>query len=407
MMSLEEGGCMDRTRVRQEIRKMLFEEFYARQRARSLTQEEAAQLLGIDVRTFRRWSRRFEAQGAEGLADKRLGRLSGRCAPVDEVRRVLTLFDTQYADFTVKHFHEKLQTHHDVARSYTWTKNTLQKAGRVKKAKRRGAHRRKRARKPLPGMMLHQDGSRHEWVPGQLWDLIVTMDDATNEIYSAFFVEEEGTLSSFRGVSEVIAKKGLFGSLYADRGSHYWHTPKSGQGVDRKRLTQFHRALRELHIELIPAYSPQARGRSERIFRTLQDRLPKELRLQGISERDTANRFLRDVFLPQYNRRFAVPADETGTAFVAFIGDTSEILCLQEPRVVGADNTVRYRGKCLQIPSDRYRCHYVRANVRVHEYADATLAVFFGPRCLARYTVQGVPIPQDAVEPPLPAQLAR
>ena len=395
---------MDRTRVRQEIRMMLFEQFYAKQRARSLTQQEASSLLGIDVRTFRRWSQRYEAQGAEGLADKRLGRLSSRCAPVDEVLRVLTLFETQYADFTVKHFHEKLQTNHDVTRGYTWTKNTLQKAGLVKKAKRRGAHRRKRARKPLPGMMLHQDGSTHEWVPGQLWDLIVTLDDATGEIYSGFFVEEEGTRSSFQGVADVIARKGLFNSLYVDRGSHYWHTPTSGQGVDRKHLTQFHRALREFHIELIPAYSPQARGRSERAFRTLQDRLPKELRLQGITERDSANRYLRDFFLPTYNQRFSVPADEEGTAFVPFIGDTAEILCIQESRVVGPDNTVRFRRKCLQIPSDRYRCHYVHANVRVHEYTDDTLAVFFGPRCLARYNAQGVLFTENPAESPLPAQ---
>lgn len=395
---------MGRTRVRQEIRRMLFEEFYRRQRTGSLTQQEAAELLGVDVRTVRRWTRRYEAQGAEGLADKRLGRLSARRAPVDEVRRVLSLFETHYADFTVKHFHEKLQAHHGVTRGYTWTKNTLQQAGRVPKARRRGAHRRKRPRKPLPGMMLHQDGSRHEWVPGTLWDLIVTLDDATGEIYSAFFVDEEGTHSSFQGVADVIAHKGLFGSLYVDRASHYWHTPKAGRGVDRKRLTQFHRALRELHIELIPAYSPQARGRSERVFRTLQDRLPKELRLQAITDRQAANRYLREVFLPSYNQRFAVPADQEGSAFVPFIGDSTDILCVQEPRVVGADNTVRYRGKSLQIPPDRHRCHYVRAPVRVHEYADATLAVFFGPRCLARYTARGLLLPHTAAPSPLPAR---
>lgn len=383
---------------------MLFEEFYAKQRARSLTQQEAAELLGVDVRTLRRWTRRYEAQGAEGLADKRLGRLSARRAPVDEVRRVLSLFETHYADFTVKHFHEKLQTHHGVTRGYTWTKNTLQQAGVVAKAKRRGAHRRKRPRKPLPGMMLHQDGSRHEWLAGTLWDLIVTLDDATGEIYSAFFVDEEGTHSSFQGVADVIARKGLFGSLYVDRASHYWHTPKAGRGVDRKRLTQFHRALRELHIELIPAYSPQARGRSERVFRTLQDRLPKELRLQGITEREAANRYLREVFVLDYNQRFAVAADQEGSAFVPFIGNTTDILCVQDPRVVGADNTVRYRGKSLQIPPDRYRCHYVRAPVRVHQYADATLAVFFGPRCLARYNARGELLPDTASQPPLPAR---
>jgi hypothetical protein len=220
------------------------------------------------VRTFRRWSQRYEAQGAEGLADRRLGRLSARRAPVDQVMPVLGLLETRYSGFTVKHFHEKLVELHGLKRSYTWVKNTLQHAGKVAKAKRRGAHRRKRARKPWVGMMLHQDGSRYEWVPGVLWDLIVTLDDATSEIYSAFFVEEEGTMSSFRGVQEVIEHQGLFSSLYADRGSHYWYTPEARGKVDKTRPTQFHRALQQLGIELIAAYSPEARGRSERAFRT-------------------------------------------------------------------------------------------------------------------------------------------
>jgi hypothetical protein len=260
----------------------------------------------------------------------------------------------------------------------------------VTRAPRRGAHRKKRPRKPLPGMMLHQDGSRHEWVPGCQWDLIVTLDDATSELYSAFFVEEEGTLSSFRGLQEVIGTKGLFSSLYTDRGSHYWHTEEAGGKVDKTRLTQVHRALQQLGVTLIPAYSPEARGRSERAFRTLQDRLPKELALAGITEMAAANRYLATQFLPAYNQRFAVPAPEVGTAFVPWSGThLAEILCMHEERVVAKDNTVRYQGLSLQIPQDPHRFHYVKVPVRVHAYPDGTLAVFHGPRCLACYHADG------------------
>jgi len=239
-------------------------------------------------------------------------------------------------------------------------------------------------------MMLHQDGSTHEWVPGCQWDLIVTLDDATTEIYSAFFVEEEGTLSSLRGLREAIETRGLFSSLYTDRGSHYWHTDEAGGKVDKVRLTQVHRALQQLGVTLIPAYSPEARGRSERAFRTLQDRLPKELALAGITEMAAANRYLTAHFLPQHNTRFMVGATESGTAFIPWIGThLAEILCVQDERVVAKDNTVRYQGTILQIPQDPHRFHYVKVTVRVHEYPDGTLAVFHGPRCLARYHADG------------------
>lgn len=369
---------------------MRFEELYARRQRRELTMVEAAEMLGITERTFRRWSTRYEAEGVEGLEDKWLGQASAHAAPVDEVLQMVTLYESRYTGWTVKHFHERWHAEHGGIRSYTWTKNRLQAAGQVTRARRRGAHRKKRPRKPLPGMMLHQDGSRHEWVPDRQWDLIVTMDDATSELYSAFFVEEEGTMSSFRGLQEVMEAKGLFSSLYTDRGSHYWYTEVAGGRVDKTQLTQVHRALRQLGITLIPAYSPEARGRSERIFRTLQDRLPKELALAGIADMAAANRYLVEQFMPAYNQRFAVPAAEPGTAFVPWIGSNlTEILCVQEDRVVAHDNTVRYQGRRLQIPPDPHRFHYVKATVRVHEYPDSTLAVFHGPRCLARYDAEG------------------
>ncbi len=377
-------------RVLQEVRQMRFEELYERRQQRILTMAEAGEMLGVTERTFRRWSGRYHAEGVEGLQDRRLGRLSARAVPVDEVLRMVTLYETRYTGWTVKHFHARWQTEHGGTRSYSWTKKALQAAGHVTRAPRRGAHRKKRPRKPLPGMMLHQDGSTHEWVPGCQWDLIVTLDDATSEIYSAFFVEEEGTMSSLQALQVVIETQGLFSSLYTDRGSHYWHTDEAGGKVDKTRLTQVHRALQQLGITLIPAYSPEARGRSERAFRTLQDRLPKELALAGITEMAAANQYLTTQFLPVHNQRFAVPASEAGTAFVPWIGtDLTEILCVQEERVVAKDNTVRYQGLSLQIPQDPHRFHYVRVTVRVHDHPDETLAVFHGPRCLARYHADG------------------
>jgi transposase len=380
---------MKKAKVLQEIRRMRFEEIYGRFQRRALSCEEAAELLGTSVRTFYRFRRRYEEEGAEGLADRRLGKISAKRAPVDEVMKMLSLFETRYFDFTVKHFHEKLPEH-GVHRSYTWTKNVLQEWGLVRKARRRGAHRRKRPRRPLPGMMLHQDGSSHEWVKGCFWDLIVTMDDATNRIYSAFFVDQEGTMSTFSALGEVISQYGLFCSLYADRASHYWHTPEAGGKVDKNNPTQVGRALTQLGIELIPAYSPQARGRSERMFETLQNRLPQELRLRGITEKQQANRFLREAYLPHHNQRFAIDAQEEGTAFVPWAGNGLEdILSVQEERTVANDNTIRYKGRTLQIPEDSHRYHYVKVKVRVHEYPDGTLAVFHGPRKLARYGATG------------------
>ena len=187
--------------VLQEVRPMRFEELYERRQQRTLTMAAAAEILGITERTFRRWSGRYDEEGAKGLQDRRVGQLSARAVPVDEALRMVTLYETRYTGWTVKHFHERWLAEHGGPRSYSWTKKTLQAAGQVVRAPRRGAHRKKRPSKPLPGMMLHQDGSTHEWVPGCQWDLIVTLDDATTEIYSAFFVEEEGTLSSFRGAA--------------------------------------------------------------------------------------------------------------------------------------------------------------------------------------------------------------
>lgn len=369
---------------------MRFEEVYGRFQRGRLSCAEAADILGMSERSFLRYRLRYEAEGSQGLCDRRVGRPSSRRIPGDVVTRVIELYATRYFDFNAKHFHEKLVSEHGYRLSYGWTKRILQDAGQVKRAKKRGAHRRKRPRKPLPGMMLHQDGSRHHWVADAVWDLIVTMDDATSEIYSAFFVEEEGTMSTFQALSEVIGRRGLFGSLYADRGSHYWTTKTADQGIDEESPTQVKRALDQLGITLIPASAPEARGRSERMFGTLQGRLPQELRAAAITTMAAANQYLSEVFLPAHNAAFQVTPAEPGTAFIPYIGrDLSDILCLQAERFVGRDNCVSYRRLSLQIPPDRHRHHYVKAKVRVHEYPDGRLALFHGPRCLARYHADG------------------
>lgn len=365
---------------------MRFQEAYTGWQERRLTQEDAARLLGVHERTFRRYIDRYEDEGTAGLIDKRLTQVSHRRAPVDEVVRLEALYRECYDGWNIKHFHSFYRRHHSGKRSYTWVKNRLQAAGLVKRAPGRGKHRKRRERAPLPGMLVHQDGSRHQWVAGCYWDLIVTLDDATGEHYSMFFVEEEGTASSLRGVHETITARGLFCSLYTDRGSHYWHTPEAGGKVDKRRLTQFGRAMGQLGIEMIPAYSPEARGRSERAFGTHQGRLPHELAAAGITDLATANRYLAETYQPAFNAEFMQPAQEDGSAFVPLMGVVLEdILCEQFERTVGADNCVAFEGRKLQIPASGHRMHYVKAKVRVHRYCNGSLAIFHGPRKLAEY----------------------
>ena len=383
---------MRRTEAHQGVRMIKFSSILSRYEAAEFSRAEAAELLGIGERTFRRWRQRFEDEGEAGLLDRRLGKASGKRVPSDRSDEVEALYRTRYAGFTAKHFHEHLVKEHNFGWGYTWTKTFLYSKGLLEKAKRRGAHRRKRERRPLPGMMLHQDGSMHVWLAGQpALDLIVTLDDATSAIYSAFLIEEEGTASTFRALTEVFGSHGLPMSLYTDRGAHYFYTPTAGGEVDRSRPTQVGRALERLGVEHIAAYSPQARGRSERVFHTLQDRLVKELALKEIDTVEAANLFLRDVYIPEHNARFAVAAAQEGTAFVAIPGvDLAEILCVQEERQVGNDNCVSFNRLKLQIPESPLRAHFVKTRVKVRQYPDGTHAIFYGPRCLGRYDKKGV-----------------
>jgi hypothetical protein len=383
---------MRRTTMRWEVFVTRIQEAFGQYEKHRLSSEEAGELLGMSGRNFRRLCVRYEEDGIEGLRDRRIGKVSSRRAPTRELERMHALYRERYSDFTVKHFHEQLVKRHGYKLCYTVTKASLQAAGLVAKARRRGAHRKKRERRPLPGMLLFQDGSTHRWIAGlgRDLDLVVTLDDATSTICSALLVEQEGTMSSFLGLAETITRHGLFGALYTDRGGHYFITPKDARKVDKTQLTQVGRALSQLGITHIPSYSPQGRGRMERVFGTLQKRLPQELRLARIKTVAAANRFLRERFVPDHNARFAVPAAEPGSAFVPYTGrPLADVLCVQEDRVVGADNCVSWHRRSLQIPPQRHRNHYVRTTVRVHQYPDGRLAIFDGPRCLARFDPKG------------------
>jgi hypothetical protein len=287
----------------------------------------------------------------------------------------------------VQHFHEKLQAEHGIELSYTWVKQALQGAGLVARGRKRGAHRKRRERRPLPGMLLHIDGSRHQWFQDERWyDLIVILDDATSEIYYAQLVEEESTATVMAGLREVIERKGVFCALYSDRGSHFWLTPKVGGKVDYHRRTQVGRALHELGVQMIPAYSPEARGRSERNFGTWQGRLPQELRLRQLGTLEAANRFLREDYIPEFNRRFQVAPGQRGHAFVpSRHRDLERIFSLQFERSVNRDNTVSFQNLSLQIERVRWRATLAGCQVVVHQHLNGTLSLTHGPHCLGRY----------------------
>jgi hypothetical protein len=381
---------ISRARYVQENRAMRFEEALEGWSVGRLTQAEAALLLGQCERSFRRHVERYKADGLEGLLDKRLSQVSKRKASVAEIDQVVQTYKRGFAGWNVAHFHTKYQSELKGTRSYSWLKTVLQGAGLARVSKRQGKHRIKRERAPLPGMMVHQDASTHHWVPGQVWDLVVTMDDATGEHTSMFFCDQEGTASSFHGLGQTIARYGLFASLYSDRGSHYFITPEEGGKVDKLNLTEVGRALKQLGIEHIAAYSPQARGRSERAFRTHQGRLPQELARAGITDMGSANEYLERIYRDSHNREFCVASTLPGTAYVPFIsGSLPDVLCEQHERTVGNDNCVRFDNMHLQLPADEFRHHYARTHVRVHRYVDGTLAVFHGPRKLGGYSKSG------------------
>jgi transposase len=375
-------------------RAMKVQEVILRALAKKITWWQAAEIIGISDRQMRRWRERYEEFGYDGLFDRRRGQPSPKRVPVKTVEQVLGLYREKYFDFNVQHFHEKLQSEHGVKLSYTWVKHALQGAGLVARGRKRGVHRKRRPRRPLAGMLLHIDGSQHRWFQDERWyDLIVILDDATNEIYYAQLVEEESTLTVMAGLQEVIERKGLFCALYSDRGSHFWHTPKAGAKVDSQQLTQVGRALRDLGIQMIPAYSPQARGRSERNFGTWQGRLPQELRLRRITTVEEANRFLRQDYIAEFNRRFQVAAEQRGSAFVAVARKNLDLIfSLQYERTVNRDNTVSFQNLALQIQRVPWRATLAGCSVIVHQHLDGTISLTHGPQRLGLYSAQGTAV---------------
>src|SRR5262245_22086911 len=360
--------------------------------ARKLTWWQAAEIMGVTDRTMRRWRARIEEGGYTSLYDRRK-HPSPKRIPLEQAQEMLKLFQEKYSDFNVRHFHEKLASDHGIQLSYTWVKKALQLAGLVKTTKR-GKHRKRRPRRPIPGMMLHIDGSKHQWMPGQWHDLIVVLDDATNEIYYAQFVDEESTRTVMAALRTVVENKGWFSSIYSDRASHFFKTPKAGHAVDTRDVTQVGRAMRDLGIRMIPAYSPQARGRSERSFRTWQGRLPQELRLHRIQTLDAANRFLQDSYIAEFNIKFTVAAAESGTAFMPIQHqDLNRVFAIQHERTVNKDNTIQFANHVWQLPETSLRATLSGCHVLVYEHLDRTFTVGYGPHTLARFTASGEPIP--------------
>jgi transposase len=375
-------------------RMMKLQDVILKAMAKRISWMAAAEIAGVSDRTMRRMKDRYQEFGYDGLFDHRRGKRSLLRIPLETAEKVLQLYQERYFDYSVRHFHEKLREEHAVEVSYSWVKQALQGAGLVAKRRKRGCHRRRRPRRPLPGMLLHIDGSKHRWFQDdRYYDLIVILDDATSEIYYAQLVEEESTVTVMVALREVIEKQGVFCALYSDRGSHFFYTPVAGGKVDKSRPTQVGRAMQELSIQTIAAYSPEARGRSERNFGTWQNRLPQELRVAGITTVEGANRFLKERYMAEFNRKFSVPAQERGTAFrPSSRRDLEFVFSVQTERVVEKDNTVAIGERRLQIEKCRWRYSLAKQTVTIHQHLDGRVSIRFGPHVVGRYDRDGQPL---------------
>jgi transposase len=383
-MGLYPSGAVERAMKVQEV--------ILRAMSGQIRWTQAAEILGMSDRSMRRWRMRLEKHGYDGLLDRRRQRPSPKRVALTTVEQVLSLYRERYFDFNVRHFHEKLISEHGLSLSYSWVKAALQGAGLVVRRKRRGKHRRRRERRPLSGMLLHIDGSTHAWLGPELGrqDLITVLDDATSEVYYAQLCEQESTASVMAALKAVVEERGVFCSLYSDRASHFVYTETAGRGPQRRVRTQVGRALEQLGVELIPANSPQARGRCERLYGTFQGRLPQELRLRTIDSIAKANAFLGELYVPEHNVKFSVAPAQEGTAFVPCAGaDLEKIFSHQEERVVGNDNTVTFGKLHLQIVPQTFRFSLARCRVLVCRHLDRTLTVHYGPHRLGRYDPQG------------------
>ena len=376
------------------VRAMKIQEVILKAVSKEILWIDAADIIGVSYRTMKRWKERYQTHGYDGIFDRRRRRPSPKRVPLNELETILGLYRDKYMGFNVTHFHEHLREDHGIRRGYTFVKTALQTAGLVAKTKVRGKHRKRRPRKPLVGMMLHLDGSPHPWIPDlpdQFFDLIVLMDDANTEIYDMELFDEEGTLECMSALKTCVEKHGIFCSLYTDRAGHFFFTPKAGEKVNENNLTQIGRALAELGITPIPSYSPQARGRGERMNETLQGRLPNEFRLHGIKTKEDANRFLKEVYMPRHNKRFKVKPEQGGSAFLPLPPhvDLDLIFCVKEPRVVNPDNTVSFNRLTLQIDKSPLRVSFTKCRVMVHQHIDSTFSITYGPHVIGHYDAEG------------------
>lgn len=366
---------------------------------------QAADILDVSPRTMRRKYYEYREHGVDGLMDRRRGSPSPRKAPYDVVELVLKLYRDSYHDFNVQHFHEKLVEDHGITYSYSWVKNLLQEAGCVKRGKGRGGHRQRRERRKLFGQMLHLDGSDHPWLslrPHERQTLLLVVDDATGRNLAGRLFDAESTKNCLRIMREVVEKYGICSQIYTDRHSVYWNTIKGARRVDKDNLTQFGRAMEELGIEMIPGYSPQARGRGERWNGTWQGRLVSELRLEGIDNIDEANRYIEEVFIPDMNRRFSVEAKNPQSAFISAAGiDLDRIFAIVYPgRKVAADNTVRANAMIFQIEASPYRASFTKCSVDVFEHLDGNYSVVWKGRTIGRYDCEAATLGGSAPKPP-------
>jgi transposase len=355
-------------------------------------------ILCVSARHVRRLRAKCVLEGIEALRDKRAGRAMPKRIPDDVIREIMHLRQARYSEFNMQHFHDRLSEEHTIKVSYSYLKRLLQTTGLAEKAPARGKYRRKRPRRPRTGMMLHMDGSTHAWLGKEHGerDLIYMLDDASGEALHGEFVPEEDTRSCLAGLRHVLATRGLFSELYTDRGSHFGRTAKAG-GPTEAGNVQFARVLRSLRIRAIYAQSPQARGRSERAFRTVQGRLPQELRDAGIDNWDDANVYLRDKFIPAFNRKFTVAPLEHQSAFMPLVGLDVERACALEHEVtVYPDNTIRWRKRCFQIAPHPSRPSFAKCKVLLVEYLDGRIDLEYGPQTIARFDVNGTPIDAEA-----------
>jgi hypothetical protein len=374
-------------RVAQEARAVTKKEVMAKAIEGKITWLQAADILAMTPRHMRRVRLRYEREGVDAFQDHRGKAPRRRRIPMKTIQELYRLRRELYSDFSVQHFWEFATEKHGLKLSYNWARLVLQAAGLAEKAPARGKYRRRRERRPLVGMLVHLDGSPHEWIEGlSRQDLVVALDDADGRILFARFFEEEGTLSTLIALQHLLTTYGRFCELYTDRGSHFCHNPKVGQTSTEDYNGQVPRAMRALGIRQILARSPEARGRSERAFGTLQGRLPQELRLHGIRDYQRANRYLEEVFVPDFNQRFTVKPAEKGSAFVPLGGlDVELLLSIQHERTVNKDNTVTFKTLALQLPKTNRRLHFVRCPVLVHELLDGTLAISHLGRIIARF----------------------